>query len=48
MDLKLKLIVKQGRNEVDWIMMKKSATNESHFRFFALRDFEEDKSLLFI
>ena len=38
MDLKLKLIVKQGRNEVDWIMMKKSKINESGFGWFAQRD----------
>jgi hypothetical protein len=41
MDLKVKLIVKQGRNKIDWIMMKKSRINESGFSLFALRDFEE-------
>jgi hypothetical protein len=39
MDLKLKLIAKQGRNKIDWIMMKKSTISESGFGLFALRDF---------
>jgi hypothetical protein len=43
MDLKHNLIVKQGRNEMDWIMMKKSTINEKCFSLFALRDFEEDE-----
>jgi hypothetical protein len=37
-DLKIKLIVKHGGNEIDWIMM---TINGTGFSIFSLRDFEE-------
>jgi hypothetical protein len=42
MDLSIKLVVMQGGNEVDWIMMKKSSISGSGFGLFSLRRFREN------
>ncbi len=41
MKLKMKLNVKKGNIEIDWIMMKRQSIFEGGFGLLALRDFEE-------
>ncbi len=41
MVLSIKLVVMQGGNEVDWIMMKKLSISGSGFGLFALRRFRD-------
>jgi hypothetical protein len=42
MDLRIKLVVKQRENEIDWTMMIKSSISGSGFGLFALRRFKEN------